>query len=206
MRHNLSSPANSSDEDTSAVERPQTEEVGRSYALRLLIHYLGDVHQPLHCSSRVDKSFPEGDKGGNMFPLPNHYESDDLHAVWDSVLYNYHGRYVLPFTDASYLQLAQDADDLLAKHRNITSLLESQSLSIDVEAWAGESHRVAPQAYNGAVQNEKLSEGYLEGNLSQLEQLIIKGGFRLAHLLEHIFNETTGCPQAYAGYGESFLA
>ena len=30
------------------------EIVARSYALRLLIHYVGDIHQPLHCSSRYD--------------------------------------------------------------------------------------------------------------------------------------------------------
>lgn len=30
------------------------ETYARSYALRMLIHYLGDVHQPLHCFARID--------------------------------------------------------------------------------------------------------------------------------------------------------
>lgn len=63
---------------------------GQSYALRLLIHYLGDIHQPLHALSRVDDAFPVGDRGGNDFPLPTHYSAKELHAVWDAVIYEYH--------------------------------------------------------------------------------------------------------------------
>lgn len=66
------------------------EDLGRSYAVRLLIHYIGDIHQPLHASNRVDSDFPSGDRGGNEFPLKNHYSSNNLHAVWDSAIYKYH--------------------------------------------------------------------------------------------------------------------
>jgi hypothetical protein len=61
--------------------------VALSYATRLLIHYVGDVHQPLHCVSRVNKDYPAGDRGGNSFPLPTHYSDKELHAVWDSAIY-----------------------------------------------------------------------------------------------------------------------
>lgn len=37
----------------------------RSFALRLIIHYVGDIHQPLHAVSEVDHRFPTGDMGGN---------------------------------------------------------------------------------------------------------------------------------------------
>ena len=66
------------------------EQRGKSYALRLLIHYLGDIHQPLHALSRVNSEFPAGDRGGNSFPLPTHYSAKELHAVWDSVIYEFH--------------------------------------------------------------------------------------------------------------------
>lgn len=62
----------------------------RSYALRLLIHYMGDVHQPLHALSRINPEFPAGDRGGNSFPLKNHYSIAELHAAWDSVIYEFH--------------------------------------------------------------------------------------------------------------------
>lgn len=50
--------------------KEHTEENGRSMAMRFLIHYVGDLHQPLHCSSRVNGDYPKGDRGGNSFKLP----------------------------------------------------------------------------------------------------------------------------------------
>lgn len=64
------------------------ENVAKSYALRLIIHYMGDLVQPFHCENRFSKSYPKGDKGANAFPLPNHYEVKELHALWDKVLYS----------------------------------------------------------------------------------------------------------------------
>ena len=46
--------------------------LGESLNLRLLIHYVGDLHQPLHATSRYTESHPNGDRGGNDFHLtPN---------------------------------------------------------------------------------------------------------------------------------------
>eukprot|EP00494_Astrolonche_serrata_P031297 UN31566 len=45
-----------------------TENDNKSTALRLLIHYIGDLHQPLHAATRVDDAYPSGDRGGNSFP------------------------------------------------------------------------------------------------------------------------------------------
>ena len=59
-----------------------------SFHLRLLIHYIGDIHQPLHASSRYTKDYPEGDEGGNAFKV--HVNASEqitnLHALWDSVV------------------------------------------------------------------------------------------------------------------------
>lgn len=62
---------------------PDSESVAKSFALRLLIHYLGDIHQPFHAENLYSSTFPDGDKGGNLFTLPSHYASEELHAVWD---------------------------------------------------------------------------------------------------------------------------
>ena len=52
---------------------PEMEDVQKSYALRLLIHYMGDIHQPFHNENRYDVENPQGDYGANEFPLPYHY-------------------------------------------------------------------------------------------------------------------------------------
>lgn len=70
-------------------------ETGVSWALgdginmRLLIHYVGDIHQPLHTVSRFTKDFPNGDMGGNLFMLKESENVTELHALWDSTIYEY---------------------------------------------------------------------------------------------------------------------
>ena len=66
---------------------PGRDDLSKSYALRLLIHFIGDIMQPLHCESRYDSKYPDGDAGANAFPLPYHYSVDELHALFDKVLY-----------------------------------------------------------------------------------------------------------------------
>ena len=56
-------------------------------ALRLITHFIGDLHQPLHCVSRCDSVNPEGDMGGNLFYVDNgKYTTQvkNLHSFWDS--------------------------------------------------------------------------------------------------------------------------
>ena len=66
-----------------------TEEDARSFALRLIIHYVGDIHQPLHAVSGISSDFPTGDRGGNDQWVPNVDGAGNLHAAWDSGLYVY---------------------------------------------------------------------------------------------------------------------
>jgi hypothetical protein len=65
-----------------------TEADGLSTAMRLLLHYAGDIHQPLHATSRVNHEYTQGDRGGNSVALPSFSGANDLHSVWDSVVYS----------------------------------------------------------------------------------------------------------------------
>jgi hypothetical protein len=54
-----------------------------TYDIPWLIHIEGDVHQPLHCTSRFLKPQPDGDQGGNLvFVTPGR----NLHALWDDIM------------------------------------------------------------------------------------------------------------------------
>lgn len=81
----------------------------RSFALRLLIHYVGDLHQPLHAVSEVDSKFPEGDRGGNNQWLPRKDDASNLHAVWDSVIYKYNGYPDTPLSDDDWAWYTTEA-------------------------------------------------------------------------------------------------
>jgi len=84
-------------------------EDGLSTAMRLLIHYVGDIHQPLHATSRVDHEHPKGDRGGNDFPIPSKEGAKNLHSVWDSVIYEFTGYENLPFSAADWESNGADA-------------------------------------------------------------------------------------------------
>lgn len=75
----------------------KTEEDVRSLALRLLITYVGNAHQPLHNLERVDKEHPEGDHGGYLFPLESRGYVKNLHDLWQSVFYRMMEPVNLPF-------------------------------------------------------------------------------------------------------------
>jgi hypothetical protein len=84
----------------------------RSFNLRLMIHYFGDIHQPLHSVSRYTADYPNGDAGGNLFRIPNSGVTgsiNNLHSVWDSVGYAYEAFIDQPLTDDSWKYLGQEA-------------------------------------------------------------------------------------------------
>jgi hypothetical protein len=55
----------------------------KSYDLVWLLHLVGDVHQPLHSSTRVSAADLQGDNGGNNVKLAD--PSRELHAFWDGL-------------------------------------------------------------------------------------------------------------------------
>jgi len=62
----------------------------------MIIHYVADIHQPLHAVVGISEEYPSGDHGGNYESLPSLCTASNLHAVWDSVLYDYCDRPDLP--------------------------------------------------------------------------------------------------------------
>ena len=93
-----------------------TEQEKQSYALRLLIHYIGDIHQPLHATARVNKNYPKGDAGGNFVAIPAKDGAKNLHSVWDSVIYLYTATPHMPFNANDWNTLGNEAGGILKKY------------------------------------------------------------------------------------------
>jgi hypothetical protein len=73
---------------TAAIGSATTSDDIKSYDLVWLEHLVGDVHQPLHATSRFSAQTPAGDRGGNLVVLcanPCKTKSE-LHAFWDNAL------------------------------------------------------------------------------------------------------------------------
>jgi hypothetical protein len=56
-------------QDNVNILKTSTDKNAQAQALRLIIHFVGDIHQPLHCATRVDSAHPEGDRGGNLVSI-----------------------------------------------------------------------------------------------------------------------------------------
>lgn len=125
---------------TSGDVNSSIEDEARGLALRYLIHYVGDIHQPLHASARVNHQYPKGDRGGNSFKTPSHGGSYNLHSVYDSVFYEFTGFPSLPMNDDLWNQYGDFASTLLknypeSKLANVSDLKYSD--------WADESFEIS---------------------------------------------------------------
>jgi S1/P1 Nuclease len=67
------------------LSSPEASDALKSYDLVWLLHLVGDVHQPLHATSRFTRMQPTGDAGGNLVALCERPCRNELHAFWDDL-------------------------------------------------------------------------------------------------------------------------
>jgi hypothetical protein len=157
------------------LKDPKTSKNDRAEALKFLVHFVGDLHQPLHCSER------NKDKGGNtrlVFFLDKP-RATNLHSVWDSaILLNHKGT----VRNAAY------ADKLNAA---ITSEQAAEWEKGTPTDWANESHDVAVNSVYKDVAVDgpppKLDQKYVDAAGKVIDQQLQRGGVRLAAILKNLF-------------------
>src|SRR5262245_24409583 len=76
-------------QDNVEILKNSTDKNAQAKALRLVIHLVGDIHQPLHCATRYSKKLPEGNLGGNLFSIrirgiDGKLKKSNLHSYWDN--------------------------------------------------------------------------------------------------------------------------
>jgi hypothetical protein len=101
----------------------------KSYDLVWLLHLIGDVHQPLHATTRVTQVDAQGDAGGNKVRLKGDADSN-LHAYWDD----------LPGSDCQYCNKKIPCVDravVLGQHLPAPSAISARSTKTSV--WIHES-------------------------------------------------------------------
>lgn len=167
-----------------------SEDEGKSLALRLLIHYYGDIHQPLHCSDRYTKEFPKGDKGGNTFVLKNHYAANELHAVWDNVIYTYHKNPKRPFTADSWSDFGAISDDLEAKFHNTFS--KKDKSTINFAMFRDESYKIAVTAYDGLTEgkDQVIPDSYIAKFQPIAQKRVALAAYRLVYAMKQLYGSS----------------
>lgn len=151
--------------------------------LRYLLHFVGDIQQPLHCSTAVRASQPGGDSGGNGFSLTQPSWSN-LHSLWDSgggYLFDSLSR---PLSAASQTTLNNKVAVIEADYPYVPS----PGLIPDPMTWANAGLALAQtNAYVGIIRSTTPTQPYLDTTMATTEQLMAQGGHRLADLLNTIF-------------------
>jgi nuclease S1 len=142
----------------------------RLEALKWVVHFVGDLHQPLHA---VDEA-----RGGNdiklaVFGSPKCGDYDcNLHWAWDTLLLEHTGYSEEEYVGRLNALIAQ-------KH------LENQAGGTPVD-WANESHLQARHIIE--AKPAAIDEAYYQANIELVNQKLALAGLRLATLL----NDTLG--------------
>ncbi len=161
----------------------QANDYDKSRSLSYIVHFLGDIHQPLHTAEFFSKDLPHGDRGGNDYKIeyrePDGEKLTNLHALWDS------GAALYP--SKGYMYNVSDPKEIDALTKVImqdfpTNYFSNKAKIMDPEVWEAESHAIAIEAHQtpiGAVPETS----YLEKSSLVIEEQIALAGYRLAHLL-----------------------
>ena len=145
--------------------------------LTFLIHFVGDVHQPLHCVNRYSRTFPNGDNGGNLFPIRSAY-ANNLHAYWDGGLGLFHKAYRL--RSRSIVKWAHQI-----ARQYPASYFGNQVKDRDPWHWARESYQIDKKTVYHIQPDSKPSNSYVKLGRSIVRKQVALAGYRLAYVLNH---------------------
>jgi len=136
------------------------------FHLKMLVHFIGDLHQPLHIGLSEDK-------GGNDFQVRWFNSGTNLHTVWDSKMIDGYGM--------SYTELADNAKPI--SKNQLKELQKGTPYD-----WMYESRELCKDIYKRTEIGEKLRYRYSYIYMDTVRFQIQKGGIRLAVLLNDIFS------------------
>ena len=136
------------------------------FHLKMLVHLLGDLHQPMHIGRAEDR-------GGNDIQLQWFDNGTNLHRVWDANLINSHGM--------SYTELAASLPRWSRK--KIRDVQQGTVLE-----WVEEIHQITNKVYASVEVGQRLSYRYSYDWWNTVEQQLLTGGLRLAAVLNEIFS------------------
>ena len=152
------------------LESDLVSDSDKSFYLKLLVHFVGDLHQPLHLGRYEDR-------GANRIFVKWFGRNSNLHRVWDSEMINGH--------NMSYSELALNLPntDFLVFTKESKNFERS-----DILDWINEVHKYTNQIYEGVSNDDKLGYNYQYENFDTTKELLLIAGIRLAKILNYLFD------------------
>jgi hypothetical protein len=131
----------------------------------MLVHLVGDLHQPMHTARKEDL-------GGNRISVLWFNEKSNLHRVWDEQLIDYQ--------QLSYTEYTKSIN-----HPSAVQLYNWQNTGL--KECVFESYQVCNKIYDNVKPDAKLSYRYNFEWIDVLNEQLVKGGVRLAKILNDIY-------------------
>ena len=142
-----------------------SSEEDKSFHLKMLVHFVGDLHQPMHIGQKEDK-------GGNAIQVEWFGKGTNLHAVWDTKM--------IENWNMSYLELANSAKNL--SKEQIKAIEEGTLVT-----WVDEIHELTKKIYKSVEEDANLRYRYSYDHFDIVRDQLQIGGIRLAKILNDIF-------------------
>lgn len=148
---------------------PNAQNEDKVLALKMVVHFLGDIHQPLHMGHASDR-------GGNSHNVRFFKSPTNLHSVWDTNLVE--GAHNWSHTEW------QEEIDRLSPSRQAEILLGGNP-----DTWGKETFEICTEIYNSTEIGSNIEYDYISKWTPTIEMQLEKGGLRLADLLNSVFDE-----------------
>lgn len=167
--------------------KTSSDDNARAQALRFLIHFVGDLHQPLHCVTRASKANPDGDRGGNQVSIKiGAPKPTNLHSFWDSGLNDF-PKGGPNFAPPSLSSVATAAAKIVTENPDSDPNLKLDDPT-NFQSWADESFALAKDpVYKGITNGSTPSATYRNNGIKLARKRVAFGGYRLAALLNSIW-------------------
>jgi len=138
----------------------------KALALKIITHLVGDLHMPLHLGHASDR-------GGNEIKIKFFGTEKKLHSVWDTNLPEAAHKW-------SYTEWQQQIDRLSPE-------AEAEVTAGTPDDWARESVAIAERVYNYFPKGSRMSYNQIAYWTPVVEQQFLRGGLRLAYILNSVF-------------------
>ncbi len=155
--------------DIGLLRDPRAPRAARLDAFRFLIHFVADLHQPLHAADRHDK-------GGNSVNVLQGRRRSNLHRVWDQDV---------------VVALGSDSMRVAASlERDLVPADRAKMMAGTPADWANESFQIASREIYASLPAGgpvRLPRDYTEREKTAVRQQLLRAGLRLAAILNAIY-------------------
>ena len=155
-------------DQVAVLQDPNMTKSEKQLALKILVHLMGDLHQPMHMGHASDL-------GGNRWTVNYFGRDSNLHSVWDSSLPESAHKWTYTEWNDQINRATEDEKNFI--------LMEGTP-----EKWGKETYEICKSVYALTPQGTKISYDYVADWTPTIENQFLKGGLRLADILNTIFD------------------